>query len=151
MSVLVRDVSAGDEPAWRRLWAGYLAFYAAPIPEAVTASTFARILDPGSPVFCRVAVRDGAVIGFATHVLHAGTWATVPLCYLEDLFVDEAARGSGAGRALIDDLLALADVRGWDRVYWHTNETNAAARRLYDSYKPASGMIVYQIDMPGRV
>lgn len=148
MSLVVRDAAAEDEPAWRRLWSGYLTFYAAAVPEAVTAATFARILDPESPIFCRVAVRDGAVIGFATHVLHAGTWATAPLCYLEDLFVDETVRGSGAGRALIDDLLALAGARGWDRVYWHTHETNATARRLYDRYKPATGMIVYQIDMP---
>jgi GNAT superfamily N-acetyltransferase len=147
MDVAVRDARPGDEPAWRRLWAGYLAFYEAAVPEATTAATWARILDPASPIHCRIAERDGAVIGFATHVLHEGTWATRPLCYLEDLFVDAAVRGSGAGRALIDDLLALGRARGWDRVYWHTHHDNATARRLYDSYRPANGMIVYQVDL----
>ncbi len=128
MNVTVRDAVAADEPTWRRLWAGYLAFYEAKVAEPVTAATWARILDPAAPIFCRVAAVDGRVVGFANHVLHAGTWATAPLCYLEDLFVDVAARGTGAGRALIDDLLALGNARGWDRVYWHTYETNARAR-----------------------
>lgn len=146
-AIRVRDAAAADEAAWRRLWAGYLAFYRSPVPEAVTAATFARILDPAAPIFCRVAEADGRVVGFANHVLHAGTWAIAPLCYLEDLFVDEAARGLGAGAALVDDLIALGRDRGWDRVYWHTFADNATARRLYDRYRPASGMIVYQVDL----
>jgi len=148
MAVVVRWIEPSDEAAWRPLWQGYLTFYAATVPEAVTAHTFARFLDPAAPIGCRVAVADGRVVGFATHVLHEGTWASAPLCYLEDLFVDETVRGLGAGRALIDDLLALGRAAGWDRVYWHTYETNATARRLYDSYRPATGMIVYQVDLP---
>ncbi len=145
-TVTVRWAMPSDEAAWRRLWAGYLAFYKADVPEAVTAATWARIHDPDAPIFCRVAEREGAVVGFANHVLHEGTWATAPICYLEDLFVDQAVRGSGAGRALIQDLLGLGREKGWDRVYWQTHETNAVARRLYDRFKPATGMIVYQID-----
>jgi hypothetical protein len=38
------------------------------------------------------------VIGFAMCILHEGTWSTAPICYLEDLFVDAAERGAGAGK-----------------------------------------------------
>lgn len=146
-AVIIRDARPEDEIAWRRLWAGYVAFSRASVSEATTSATWGRIHDPDAPIHCRVAERDGVVIGFATHVLHEGTFATRPLCYLEDLYVDEAIRGSGAGKALLDDLLALARKREWKRVYWHTHEDNATARRLYDRYFPANGMIVYQVDL----
>ncbi|HEU0317849.1 MAG TPA: GNAT family N-acetyltransferase, partial [Solirubrobacteraceae bacterium] len=64
-------------------------------------------------------------------------------CYLEDLFVARAARGGGAGRALIEAVYAAADARGADRVYWHTQEFNAPARSLYDTVGRRTSFIVY--------
>ena len=40
----IRDLEAGDEADWRRLWAGYLAFYGTDVPEAVTAATWRHLL-----------------------------------------------------------------------------------------------------------
>ncbi len=144
MDVVIRDAEASDEGAWRRLWSGYLAHLGATVPDEVTAHTWARTLDPASPVFCRLAVADGAAIGFAVCLLHEGSWALTPHCYLEDLYVDADSRGRGAGRALIADIRALAKAKGWNRLYWHTREDNPA-RRLYDGFAPASGMIVYKL------
>jgi len=48
------------------------------------------------------------LIGFAHYLLHRSTWAQVCYCYLEDLFVEPSARGSGAGRALIAAVEAAA-------------------------------------------
>jgi len=66
-------------------------------------------------------------------------------CYLEDLFVTAEARGKGVGRALIEDLKSLAKSKGWNRLYWHTDENNATARKLYDSFAPSDGHIRYRI------
>ena len=55
------------------------------------------------------------------------------------------ARGLGLGRALIDDLIALARAKGWHRLYWHTDEANATARKLYDSFLPPDGHIRYRM------
>jgi GNAT superfamily N-acetyltransferase len=60
---------------------------------------------------------DGALLGFGHCVLHQGTWAKTPLCYLEDLFAAPAARGQGVGRALIEAVYSRAQAQGWDRVY----------------------------------
>jgi len=68
-------------------------------------------------------------------------------CYLEDLFVDPAARGNGVGRALIEDLASLARAQGWKRLYWNTEITNAAARKLYDSFTPDDGHIRYRLTL----
>jgi len=142
---VIRNPGAADEAAWRRLWADYVAFYRAAVPEPVTAATWRRILDPAAPIFARLAERDGAVVGFSVCVVHDATWSLGPVCYLEDLFVAEAARGHGIGRALIEDLLARGAAGGWARLYWHTEATNAAARRLYDGFARADGYVRYRI------
>jgi len=146
----IRDAAAADATAWRGLWDAYCAFYRTTVPDDVTATTWRRILDPQSPIFCRLAERDGQAVAFAVALLHPGTWTAAPICYLEDLFVDPAARGGGIGRALIEDLLRLARERGWSRLYWHTESVNSAARRLYDSFAPADGFVRYRLFLPPR-
>jgi GNAT superfamily N-acetyltransferase len=143
----IRDCTAGDYDGWRRLWDMYLAFYGVTLDEAVTAQTWARLMDGASPVAARVAVSEGAILGFAIHHHHASTWVLGDDGYLEDLFVEKAARGQGVGRALIDDLLAIGRARGWARVYWHTDQGNTQARALYDSYAPSDGHIRYRLKL----
>lgn len=91
-------------------------------------------------------MHDGKVSGFAIHFTHPSTWVVSDDCYLEDLFVDEEIRGAGLGRALLDDLVALSRANGWSRLYWHTDENNHRARKLYDSYVETDGHVRYRID-----
>lgn len=148
MTQNIRDIAAADEPAWRALWDAYCRFYKTDVPEAVTANTWTMILDPASPVRALVAESGGAVVGFATYVIHPYTWSTRQACYLEDLFVDEARRGEGLGRALIQALIDRAGAEGWGRVYWMTQEDNAAARRLYDRFTPRDAFVRYLVAIP---
>lgn len=147
MTLLIRAPAAADETRWRSLWAQYVAFYRATVPEQATATTWQRMLEPEGPVFGRLAEMNGTVTGFAVCVLHAGTWSPAPLCYLEDLFVDPAHRGGGVGAALIEHLVALGRVRGWSRLYWHTEAGNETARRLYDRFTSADGYVRYRIPL----
>ena len=48
------------------------------------------------------------------------------------MFVLPEARGHGAGRLLIEQLIALGKQQNWRRIYWHTHENNYRARALYD-------------------
>jgi ribosomal protein S18 acetylase RimI-like enzyme len=143
--MIIRDPTAADEEAWRALWAGYLDFYETIVPDDVTATTWTRCLDPTSPLVARLAESGGEVVGFTISVIHLGTWTPDPVCYLEDLYVASAHRGSGIGRALIDDLISLGHERGWSRIYWHTRRSNEAARRLYDSYVEADDFVRYRL------
>lgn len=145
MTVMIRDARPDDEARWRALWHDYLAFYGVTITPDVTDATWRRVFDPASAIFMRVAEVDGEMKGFALCITHEGTWVLAPDCYLEDLFVDESARGHGVGRALLDDLVALCKKNGWVRLYWHTEESNATARKLYDSYVESDGHIRYRI------
>lgn len=144
MSLTIREARVEDRPSWERLWAGYLAFYETPLPQHVTETTWARLLDPAEPMFCLIAEHDGEIVGFVNCVLHRGTWSVGEFCYLEDLFVAEQARGLGGGRALIEAVYAEADRRGAERVYWLTHESNTAARRLYDKVARNLGFIQYR-------
>jgi GNAT superfamily N-acetyltransferase len=139
----VRALAPADEADWRRLWTGYLAFYETTRPEAVHATTFARLLDPAEPMFGLVAERDGAVIGLANCIVHRHGWSVADVCYLQDLYVDEDLRGSGAGRALIEAVYAEADRRGLASVYWMTQAFNARGRRLYDRVGKLTPFIRY--------
>lgn len=148
----IRDIAAADEAQWRALWARYIAFQGGTVPPEVTAHTWARMMDPARPLIGRVAEREGILCGFTVSILHEGTWALTPFCYLEDLFVDEARRGSGIGHALIQDLLDLARTNGWSRLYWQTRGDNLVARRLYDRFVLADGDVRYRIELvPVRV
>lgn len=143
----IKDAAPAHEADWRGLWQGYLAFYDHPLPEATTAFTWARLMDPDSPLKARLAVLDGRIVGFAIHQHHPSTWVAGEDCYLEDLFVADGTRGHGVGRALIADLQALAAARGWKRLYWHTDEKNARARALYDSFVPSDGHVRYRMEL----
>lgn len=142
-----RDLRASDREKWLRLWRQYNEFYETAVPVDITDYTWKRILDPNFPIIGRVMEIDGTIAGFSLSVLHEGTWVIDPVCYLEDLFVVIAHRGAGVGRALIEDLIALAKVRGWSRLYWHTKRDNLVARRLYDKLALADDFVRYRISL----
>ncbi|MEJ7929925.1 GNAT family N-acetyltransferase [Ramlibacter sp. AN1015] len=144
-SVVIRAALPGDESSWRSLWRGYCKFYGAVVADEVTARTWQRILDPDSAVMCVVAEVDGKVYGFANCVVHENTWEIQPVCYLEDLFVLPSARSHGIGAALIEWLRNAMRAEGWARVYWVTQQDNAAARRLYDRFTQADSTVRYVI------
>jgi GNAT superfamily N-acetyltransferase len=141
---IIRPAAAKDEARWRALWAGYVAFYRAAVSEEATANTWSRILDPDSNVNALVAEVDGHVIGICNYLFHDNTWSTQQICYLQDLFVDPAARGGGAAKKLILACEEKAKEKGAFRLYWQTQEYNAAARSLYDTITPRSSFIVYR-------
>jgi GNAT superfamily N-acetyltransferase len=141
----IRDPMPGDGPRWLDLWQAYLTFYEITLPPHVTDHTWARILDPGERMSMRLALdASGTVAGFAIHHWHDTTWSDKPDLYLEDLYVDRAARGRGLGAALIEDLMDIGRRAGCGRMYWVTDEGNATARRLYDRYATTDGDIRYR-------
>ena len=145
MAIRVRPVAAKDKARWLELFRGYVTFYEAEVPEPVIAVTWQRLLSGSDNMVGLVAVDEtDTPLGFAALVFHRSTWSDSWYCYLEDLFVDPAVRGSGTGRALIEATYAEADRRGASRTYWATAETNARARLLYDRIAELTPFVQYR-------
>lgn len=151
MSVLIRPVRDADFDRWLPLWDGYNAFYgrhgASALDPAITRVTWQRFLDPAEPMFAGVPDVDGVLRGLVHFLHHRSTTRIEPVCYLQDLFTAEAARGQGMARALVEHVYAHAHAAGVRRVYWQTQAGNAAARALYDRLAAHAGFIVYAHDV----
>ena len=145
MASSIRELLPEDKECWLELWEGYLTFYEAMLTSEQTELTWQRLLDPDFNLQGIVAVLDGKVIGFAHYLFRPSSWAATSYCYLEDLFVSEKIRGAGAGRSLIDAVIAAARAKMSGRVYWTTKESNTRARVLYDSFTPVSEFVQYRL------
>jgi GNAT superfamily N-acetyltransferase len=144
----IRPVARNDYDQWLPLWNGYNAFYgrsgATALAPEITAMTWARFFDGYEPVRALVAERGSELLGLTHYLYHRSTTAIEPSCYLQDLFTNEAARGKGVGRALIDGVYEQARLAGSPRVYWLTHNTNHTAMQLYDKVAEHSGLVVYR-------
>jgi GNAT superfamily N-acetyltransferase len=141
----VRELRPGDRVAWTELWAGYLRFYRAETTAGVTAQTFSRMTERLDGCFGLAAeAADGTLAGFAHCVLHPTTWSRGGTCYLEDLFVAPAHRGTGAARALIEAAGEQARAAGAETLYWHTQAFNGPARSLYDTVAQLTSFVHYE-------
>ena len=142
---IIRPLAAADEPQWRRLWTLYLEYYQTTRPEAVFATTFARLLSPDATEFrALVAEQDGALVGLTHYLFHRHNWHLENVCYLQDLYADPSVRGTGVGRALITAVYAAADAANSPKVYWFTEDFNATGRQLYDRIGELTPFIRYR-------
>ncbi|HWV83546.1 MAG TPA: GNAT family N-acetyltransferase [Hyphomicrobiaceae bacterium] len=145
---IVRPVRPEDYEPWLPLWDGYNAFYGRSGPTAlapeITRTTWQRFFDTSEPVHAMVAEQNGRLLGLVHYLYHRTTTTEGLVCYLNDLFTSEEARGRGVGRALIEAVYDEARKAGSPRVYWHTHETNATARLLYDKVADNTGFIFYR-------
>jgi GNAT superfamily N-acetyltransferase len=140
-AVVVAPLEATDRADWQRLAEGYKAFYATPTTPAEYAATWTRLTGTG-PVHGLGAKLDGRLVGIAHYLFHASAWAD-RVCYLQDLFTAEVARGRGVARGLIDAVARQSQEGGATRLYWLTQAHNATARALYDRVAEHRGFIRY--------
>ncbi len=146
--VLIRPLKSADERDWRRLWAGYLAFYRQALSAETTETTWRALIAEGrAEMLGRVAELEGRVVGMLNAVIHPNTWSAAPVCYLEDLYVDAERRGRGIGRALIEALAQEGRRAGWRRIYWRTADDNFTAQFLYDAIARRSRWVTYELDL----
>lgn len=135
-------LTAHHQQKWLSLWQDYLEFYKADVDDVVTQTLWQRILTKdihGFGVF-----QDNELIAFAHCVIHPNTWHTLPVCYLEDLFVAHRVRRQGVASFAIEQIYCLAKDNGWHRVYWVTDKDNYDAQRVYDKFADTPEVILYR-------
>jgi ribosomal protein S18 acetylase RimI-like enzyme len=145
----VRPVTAHDHDRWRELYAAYARFYDVSQTDEQAERTWGWLLDPAHEVEGLVVADEaGRVAGLA----HVRPFAR-PLMgstggFLDDLHVDEQARGTGAVDALLAALRERALERGWSVVRWITADDNYRARGKYDQVAVRTAWITYDME-PG--
>lgn len=141
----IRPLAPSDSSQWGRLWQSYLAFYETTLDSAVTETTWARLLDhTDQPHGLCAANPGGEIAGIVHYLFHRSSWTQGDYCYLQDLYVDEASRGTGVGRGLIEAVYTEADKAGASQVYWLTQEFNTTARKLYDGVATLTPFVKYR-------
>jgi len=95
-----------------------------------------------------LAERDGAAVGFAIWYYAFSTFEGRPTLYVEDVFVDPAARGGGIGRAIFADLARRALDQGCARMEWSVLDWNAPSIAFYRSLGavPREGWTLQRLD-----
>jgi len=104
-------------------------------PDAVVATEADFLRDGfGEPPAFHVLVAEDAsgVIGFAFYFFSYSTWVGRRCLYLEDLFVQPAHRGQGAGIALMKALAKEAVANECRRFVWQVLDWNAPAIAFYE-------------------
>lgn len=71
--------------------------------------------------------------GIALWFLNYSTWEGTHGIYLEDLYVRPEARGTGKGKALLQNLARIAVERGYSRVEWCVLKWNQPSIDFYRS------------------
>ncbi|GBU13667.1 N-acetyltransferase [Enterobacterales bacterium] len=144
-TISVNPVHADDYAQWLPFWLSYQKFYKVQLSEETTLETWARFYKKEVPVYCAVAREGQAILGFVHYVFHHSTWAINDYCYLEDLFVDPQYRGKHVGKQLIEYVKQQAQERQCACLYWHTQESNLTAQKLYNWVGEKTGVIEYRM------
>lgn len=112
------------------------------------ATVWSWIHDPSVEVEGLVAVNaNSQVIGITHFRPYRRPLSASVGGFLDDLFVDPDARGSGAAQALIDGVVGIGRAKGWTVIRWITAADNARARVVYDRMAVATPWVTYDIKL----
>jgi ribosomal protein S18 acetylase RimI-like enzyme len=91
------------------------------------------VFGPGAFVELMVAIRNGAIAGYAIIYPHFSSFRGERGFYLEDIYVDESSRREGVGLALLRAMARRAAERGFERIDFQVLKSNAGAIRFYEA------------------
>lgn len=148
MSITVQPLQAEDRPAWEALYYGYATFYQAPMNTEILDTVWSWIFDTDNAFYCLLAKDEtGQAVGLMHYRAMPSPLRGGYIGFLDDLFVQPDHRGTGAVRALYDQLNAEAKAHGWPIVRWITADNNYRARGLYDQLAEKTQWNTYQMDV----
>lgn len=146
MSVQIRPIMAADRQIWDRLFAGYARFYKVDQTPQMRETVWDWLMDEGHTSNGLVAEDvAGKVIGFTHYRPFVSQLGARTNGFLDDLYVDPEARGSGAAEALIHAVGDIARDKGWGVVRWITADDNYRGRGVYDKLATRTMWISYDM------
>jgi GNAT superfamily N-acetyltransferase len=109
-------------------------------PEAVVATEAmleTALFGDAPRVFALICEQGGKAVGFAVYFFNFSTWLGTHGIYLEDLYVDPHARGSGAGKALLKAVARIAVDNNCGRYEWSVLRWNTPSIEFYEAFGAA--------------
>lgn len=149
MNLEIAPLATAHRSRWRELFQGYADFYGRPSDDAHKETVWGWLMDPAHELEGYVALRDGEPVGLAHVRRMPSPLRGEDIGFLDDLFVDPAARGARVGDALLAFLAGLAAERGWPVVRWMTGDDNYRARTLYDRVARKTAWNLYEMPAAG--
>mgnify|MGYP000320445215 CR=1 FL=1 len=134
MTVAVRLATLSDRDAVATLIEAMDRHYQSPVPDArkIGAAVGRWLAGDGTDGRIALAFDGDNPVGIAIFaILHPGV-ALTGLMFVKDIFVINAARGRGAGDAIMRFLAAYCVENGIGRIDLQTEDDNAGARRFYE-------------------
>jgi len=129
---VLRAARPGDEPGILALIHALAVYEREPDAVENSAEMLEATLFGAQPrAFAHVVARDDVIVGIAVWFVTYSTWTGTHGIWLEDLYVDDAHRGRGYGRALMSALAAECVERGYRRFEWTVLDWNAPAIGFY--------------------
>ena len=137
---------ARHRAGWEALYAGYAAFYGVAQTPEMRERVWSWIGDPAHAVEAFVAEdAAGRLVGLAHFRAFARPLSASTGGFLDDLFVDPAARGQRIAALLIGAVRDEGRERGWSVLRWITAEDNHAGRAAYDRVATPTGWRTYDV------
>jgi len=134
MAVLIRPAAPADSPLILAFIRELAEYERLAHEVKITLVDLQEMLFAALPkAFCDIAELNGDAVGFALWFYNVSTFDGRHGLYLEDLFVRPAARGAGAGKALLAYLARRCVAEGLTRMEWSVLGWNAPAIGFYDS------------------
>jgi len=156
MTITIRPIAAEDRDTWSRLFVDYGVFYETDFTPTVIDGVWEWLMTAGHPVTALVAVTGGevsdsevsadTVVGFALFREQPDTFRAGPGWYLDDLYVEPAARGLGAGTALIAAIKEHVLAHGGGTIRWITAADNFTAQSVYDRVASKKTWVTYELE-----
>jgi GNAT superfamily N-acetyltransferase len=144
--ILVRPLRPEDRAQWDVLYQGYATFYNVSQTAEMRDRVWSWLQDDSKDPRGLVAVQaNGTLIGLAHFRPFPRPLSATTGCFLDDLFVSPAARGTGAADALIENIRTIAASEGWSVVRWITAENNYRGRGVYDRVAMKTNWVTYDI------
>jgi len=142
----VERITESDRSDWQNLYRGYADFYQMPMDQKILDTVWVWIIDDHEN-FYAIGVKDesGRLVGFMHYRQMPSPLRGAMVGFLDDLYVQPDARGSGAVQALFKELKVIAADRGWPFMRWITASDNHRARALYDKISNTIDFVTYQM------
>jgi ribosomal protein S18 acetylase RimI-like enzyme len=158
--IAIRQAAAADQQALGRFGAALLRQHHASDPRRFIGAEhpeagYGRFLVSqigGERSNVLVAEDAGTVVGYVFADVEPTNWMELrgPCGVIQDVYVDEHARGRGAGRALLQAAIEWIHAHGRRQVVLLTKTRNERAQRLFATLGFRPTMVEMTLDLDGR-